>query len=60
MSVCFVTIILIPVKNIVNEIKKEISPIDCKKKSEITLPLNPKILLISLLLENTKFGSWGD
>ena len=46
MSVCFVTIILIPVKNIVSETKKEISPMDCKKKSEITLPLKPKILLI--------------
>ena len=38
-------------------LKKEIKPRACKKKSEIKLPLKPKILLISLLLEKMKFGS---
>ena len=42
------------------ETRKEIKPRACKKKSEIKLPLKPKILVISLLLEKTKFGSSGE
>jgi len=48
------------VNKIVKDIKKEIKPTDCKKKSEITLPLKPNILFILLPLENTKFGSCGE
>ena len=41
-------------------IKNDIRPIDWKKKSDIKLPLNPKIFFMSLLSENTKFGSSGE
>ena len=57
---CLFLIKLIPVKNIVKEIKKEIRPTDWKKRSEIILPLMPKIFFISVFLGNIKFGSSGE
>ena len=41
-------------------IKKDIRPIDWKKKSEIKLPLKPKKFFISSFFENIKFGSSGE
>ena len=55
-----VLIILLPVIKSVIEIKIEINPIDWKNKSEIKLPLNPKIFLISILSGNIKFGASGE
>ena len=42
----FLIITLVPVKKIEIAKRNETKPIDCKKKSEITLPLKPKILLM--------------
>ena len=49
-----------PVMKIVTATRIEISPIDWKKKSEITLPLNPSIFLIYFSPVNMKFGSSGE
>ena len=47
-----------PSKEILNfENKNETSPMVCNRKSETTLPWNPNMLFISLLFENTQFGS---
>ena len=53
-------ITFMPVMKIVTATRIEISPIDWKKKSEITLPLNPSIFLISFSPVNMKFGSSGE
>ena len=53
-------IIFIPVIIRLNGIKKDISPIDWKKRSEVKLPRKPRIFLISVFCGKIKFGSSGE
>ena len=56
----FILIRLIPVKNIVKEIKKETNPIDWKNRSDVQLPLKPNKFFIDAFSVNIKFGSSGE